>query len=160
MVIKEWRCKDHGDFEGSHPICPGMGCRSQSVERVFLTPPGFKSDALKRHEAGIKQLAQDYGQSDFRSARSGETSKARSVGDRLLWGDEGAKAIGMSSFGDITARTSQPFTVQRPDGRSETVPHGMQQAARDVGITALPVPKAAGGLTVHKSEQQMRNNVA
>src|SRR5260221_11932751 len=108
-VIKEFECKKHGHFESSHPICPNFGCRSADVQRVFLTPVGLKSDFVHRHEQGIKKLAESYGQSDFRSARAGEASKKRAVGQELLWGSDVKKNLGMD-MAELTAAPSTPFT--------------------------------------------------
>jgi hypothetical protein len=40
MVLKEWRCETHGDFEDSLPLCPR--CK-RIAKRVFLTPPNIGS---------------------------------------------------------------------------------------------------------------------
>lgn len=157
MVIKEWRCKKHGDFESSHPICPAMGCRSQEVERVFLTAPSVKSEFVTRHEQGVKKLAAAYGQTDFRTARAGESSKKHDLGQRLLWGNEVQKSLGMD-MNALTARTAQPFTVERKDGGRETVPHGMRMAA-DLGIQQRVLPPA-GELTVSRHEPKMKKATA
>ncbi len=158
MVIKEWACKKHGNFEGSHPICPALGCRSQEVERVFLTAPGVKSEFTTRHEQGVKKLAAAYGQSDFRTARAGESSKKHDLGQRLLWGNDVQKSLGMD-MNALTARTAQPFTVERKDGKTETVPHGMRLAATELGITQRVLPPA-GELTVSRHEPQMKKKLA
>lgn len=157
-IVKEWKCAKHGTFEGSHPICPALGCRSQKVERVFLTAPGIKSEFHSRHEQGIKKLAAAYGQSDFRSAKAGETSVKSAVGQKLLWGSDVKKELGMD-MGQLTAQASQPFVVQRKDGSSETVPHGMRLAATELGITQRVLPPA-GELTVSRHEPKMKKAVA
>lgn len=152
-VIKEWRCTKHGDFDSSHPICPALGCRSEKVERVFITPVGIKSEFLTRHERGMKNLAKAYGQSDWKTARAGETSIKHPVGQELLWGSDVKKKLGMD-IGQLTAATAQPFVVEHADGRKETVPHGMRQAA-DLGIQNRVVPPA-GELTVSRYEPKMK----
>lgn len=158
MVIKEWKCAKHGTFDGSHPICPALGCRSLKVERVFLTAPGVKSEFNTRHEQGIKKLAASYGQSDFRTARAGESSKKHDLGQKLLWGSDVQKNLGMD-MNALTARTAQPFTVQRKDGATETVPHGMRLAATELGITQRVLPPA-GELTVSRHEPKMKKAMA
>jgi len=157
-VIKEFECKKHGSFESSHPICPALGCRSERVERVFLTPVGLKSDFVTRHEKGIKKLAAAYGQSDFKTARAGEASIKRPVGQELLWGNDVQKTLGMG-MADLTARTAQPFTVTKANGQQETVPHGMRLAATELGLTRRVLPPA-GELTVSRHEQKMKKAVA
>jgi hypothetical protein len=156
-IVKEWKCEKHGVFDSSHPICPSLGCRSQKVERVFITPVGIKSEFLTRHEKGIKKLAEAYGQSDFRTARAGETSIKRPVGQELLWGSDVKKHLGMD-MNQLTAQASQPFVVRRKDGSSETVPHGMRLAATELGITQSVLPPA-GELTVSRHEPNMKKAV-
>ncbi len=157
-IIKEFRCAKHGNFEGSHPICPALGCRSQKVERVFLTAPGIKSEFNSRHEQGIKKLAAAYGQSDFKSAKAGEASVKSAIGQKLLWGSDVKKEMGMD-MAQLTAQAAQPFVVQRQDGSVERVPHGMRLAATELGITQRVLPPA-GELTVSRHEPNMKKAVA
>lgn len=156
-VLKEFRCKKHGNFESSHPICPALGCRSDKVERVFLTPVGIKSEFVSRHESGIKRLAAAYGQSDFKTARAGEASIKHPIGSEILWGDDIRKKMGMD-LGALTAQTARPFVVERQDGSRETVPHGMRLAATELGLTQRVLPPA-GELTVSKYEPKMKRAV-
>ncbi len=158
MVLKEWRCKNHGVFDSSHPICPALGCRSKEVERVFLTPPGIRSEFVKRHENGIQKLAAAYGQTDFKTAKAGDASIKHPVGSELLWGSDVKKHLGMD-MGQLTAQTAQPFTVTKGDGTKETVPHGMRLAATELGITQRVLPPA-GELTVSKHEPKMKRHIA
>lgn len=58
MIIKEFNCKAHGDFESDAPYCP-QGC-STEAERVFLTPPSYLSDKTKSSDGHLKQLAFDF----------------------------------------------------------------------------------------------------
>ncbi len=64
MIIKEYRCKAHGNFESSdeNPVCP-YGC--DVVDRVFMTPPGFRSDATRRMDSNTEMLAKSYGLTDM-----------------------------------------------------------------------------------------------
>lgn len=62
-VIKEWRCMAHGCFDSTEPVCP-KGC--STVERVFLTPPGFTSDRTKHSDATFRQVAADFGMTNMR----------------------------------------------------------------------------------------------
>jgi len=93
-VIHEWECKEHGTFEGSHPICPNWGCKSDKVTKVFLTPRGIMSGTTKATDASVRRTAEQYGQSDFKSAkREGDSSKAGNQGDQVLWGNAGAQFL-------------------------------------------------------------------
>lgn len=157
MVLKEFKCATHGVFESSHPICLSFGCRSQAVERVFMTPPNIGTSFVKRHEAGVRKLADAYGQSNWKTAKAGDQSKVM-AGGKMLWGSDVQKELGMD-MGALTAAAAQPFTVQRKDGTTETVPHGMPMAARELGLTQKVLPPA-GELTVSANEQKMRKAIA
>ena len=70
-VIKEWECAAHGYFDATEGVCP-HGCPEQFVERVFLTPPGIKSQGTTRSDQTLKNLANDYGMTDIRNGANGE----------------------------------------------------------------------------------------
>lgn len=149
-VIKEWRCAAHGDFEGSHPICPALGCMSESVERVFLTAPAQRSgnDATARFDAGIKRTVDGMRLGNLRSARPGETSfagRAQQEGSRgsVLWGSDIQKTLGRS-MAQLAQSAAQPLNGQ-------DVPNsGMRAAATEAGITARRTPVAER--TVHRAD--------
>jgi hypothetical protein len=147
-VIKEWNCLEHGEFVGSHPLCPVLGCESRAVTRVFLTPPNIGSTALKRFDQGIARSADMYRISNFRSAKAGEASyggdKARELGMEVLWGNEVQKKMGRS-FAELTGLAQQPLVVPKRDGSGVLrMDHnnGMRDAATEVGITRRRLPKA------------------
>lgn len=72
-VLHDYECPTHGVFEASAPRkCPFKGCEEQ-IERVFLKPPGFKSDRTKKADSTVNQLAIDYGMTNIKSTREGET---------------------------------------------------------------------------------------
>ena len=150
-VIKEFRCKKHGNFESSHPICPALGCDSSHVERVFLTPVGIKSEFVSRHEKGIKRLATAYGQSDFKTARAGESSIKHPVGQQVLWGNDIQKHLGMD-INALTAAAARPFVVEKPDGSRETVPQGMRLAATDPQAPDAPGSASVMGILSHHAQ--------
>lgn len=85
MVIKEYNCPRHGYFEASHPICHHMGCESEGIERVFLTPTNIKSDKTKFTDNSLNQIAKNYGLSDM-SNRDGKAVKSETA---AIWGKEG-----------------------------------------------------------------------
>lgn len=99
MVIKEFNCPRHGYFEASHPICHHMGCDSEGVERVFLTPPGIKSDRTKFTDNSLNRIAKDYGLTDMNN-RDGQAVKA--LRDNAIWGKEG-----VSNFDGMMQQAAQ-----------------------------------------------------
>jgi hypothetical protein len=141
-ILKEWFCADHGEFECSHPICPTPGCESREVIREIRTAPGFKSDVTKRTDAGLRRTAQMYGQSNFRSAKEGESSKADNRANEMIWGLEaGAKVIGRP----LTAAhvpTTYNFKDESGAPRQWTDRGALINLANEAGLTqrVLPIP--------------------
>ncbi len=63
-VVKEWQCKEGcGYFESPYPVC--VTCGSQQVLRVFLTPPGYKSDKSKFTDRNLRRLSDGAGGMNF-----------------------------------------------------------------------------------------------
>jgi len=50
-ILKDYKCQEHGYFEGYSPTCP-QGC-TDYVLQVFLQAPGFKSDKTKNADAKV-----------------------------------------------------------------------------------------------------------
>ena len=69
-VIKEFKCAKHGDFEGTHPICPHLGCASENVVRDFRTPVGVSQGRYARFDRGLRNTSERMGIGDFRTARA------------------------------------------------------------------------------------------
>jgi len=136
-VIKEWECLEHGYFEASHPICPGTGCDSSMVNRVFLTPPRIRSQFMKEFDAGIRKSADGLNLTDFRSGKQeGDTAHGGNLASGVLWGNDAAKFLG----GDPLTKV-QPFEAKLKDGTVWRDPGGMRQAAAS-GITKSVLPSA------------------
>ena len=143
-VIKEWVCVEHGEFTGSHPICPNFGCTSDHVTQEFRTAPGFRSDYTKRTDAGLRKSAEMYGINNFKSGKAGDTSFAGradpTTGSRLLWGDESKQVLG-HSFAELSSKAQKPLEVPGTSLKL-TENNGMREAAREAGITRRKIPRA------------------
>lgn len=94
LMLNDYSCPRHGVFEGSHPICPAMGCNSEGVSKVFLKAPGIRSDYTRRFDEGMKRNAEVYKQTDWKSAEEGENAKANNRADELLWGERANAMLG------------------------------------------------------------------
>ena len=70
-VLKDYKCEKHGYFESRKPQSPMKGC-DQEVYVVFLQAPGLMSDATKKNDRTIKQLAMDFDMTNVKSTREGE----------------------------------------------------------------------------------------
>lgn len=150
-IIHEWFCAQHGEFEGSHPICPHLGCDSAEVVKEHRTPPKLKSDTTKRTDAGLKRTAEMYGQSNFKSAREGESSKANSRADGMLWGDQAAQFIGKPL---TQAHQEVAYTFKDKEGKAQQWVDrgGMRTVASEVGITQRVLPAAE--VTIHEKDSK------
>jgi len=132
-VLKVYKCEKHGYFESRKPQCPMKGC-DQEVYVVFLQAPGLMSDATKKNDRTIKQLAMDFDMTNVKSTREGEnqagfftrknkTSKAQlekeaklaaerprepRPGDAAIWGGGG----GMDIKSALSGKFNRPVGPQ------------------------------------------------
>jgi len=156
-VMREWVCLLHGEFEGTHPICPASRCNSKAVTQEFRTPVGIRSAYLKRHDAGIRKSADMYQIADFKTAKPGEVSFAGradpTLGQKVLWGNECQKVLG-HNFAELSQVAARPLCVPTKDGRLLTLTrnNGMAEAAESAGVTRRAVPRA-GEITGARAEK-------
>ena len=108
MPLHDWFCADHGDFEGSHPICPAFGCESEDVIKVFRKAPGIISGNTRNTDRTFRSLSDSTGQTNFRTAYPGESAHvdAKPEGIRSLWGADAARQYGGV---DIPRLMTQPI---------------------------------------------------
>lgn len=145
--MKEWVCLEHGEFVGTHGICPGNGCDSAGVTQEFRTPVGIGTAFRKNFDQGMRKSADMYSTSNWKSAQAGDTSFVGradpAVGTQVLWGDESKKVLG-HSFSELTQIAAKPLSIKRRDGSEATLTrnNGMREAATEVGITRRPLPQA------------------
>ena len=151
--MREWSCLEHGEFDGTHPICPSYGCDSEHVNQEFRTPVGIGTDFRKHFDAGMRKSADMYGASDWKSAKAGDTSfEGRAdptIGTKVLWGDESKKVLG-HSFSELTQIAAKPLTGA---GGEVILKHnnGMREAATIAGITRRRLPQAHE-VSAHKGD--------
>lgn len=165
-VIKEFRCALHGDFEGSHPICPHYGCTSDDVQRVFLTPPAISKGKYSRFEAGLRDTANRMNIRDWRSAhREGDVSfrgrQAEAMNDAdalkqgqpvMLWGQKHIQeTMGVSMAAQMQAAAAPlRLETKTPNDPYLRVNNGMRATANTTKVFNNATPPAE--LTIHKSE--------
>jgi hypothetical protein len=140
-VIKEWECQRHGCFESTHPICPEIGCESEAIKRVFLTPPLVSDGTLKRFNAGIKKSVDMMGLGNLRSARAGEAAYGNS-GNGMLWGDDVKKVLGVD-MAALTQAAAKPMKVTYRDGHEETLNKSVMRELGAEGMTKRVLPRPA-----------------
>lgn len=109
-ILKDFKCVEHGYFEGYYPQCP-QGC-VDDIMRVYLKAPAFKSDRTKRTDKTVQNLATDFKMTDIKSTREGESqqgyftrnnpkappavAQSGRPGDAAIWGG-GFKGLNMQS---------------------------------------------------------------
>lgn len=142
-VLHDYQCKKHGIFEGSHPICPHMGCESEDVKMVFLKAPGTLSAKTKNFDRQTRDTVNSYQLDYLKSAqREGDTSYGGHSAGQVLWGDEGAKHF--NGVDGLLAASAQGVAESRAFAKSHGVPDvssGMRMAATAVGLTEQVMPK-------------------
>jgi hypothetical protein len=155
-IMREWLCLEHGEFDGTHPICPGNGCDSAHVSQEFRTPVGIGRNSTKQFDQGLRRTAETYRIDNFKSAKAGETSfagRAEPGSPQVLWGDDSRKVLG-KSFAELSQVAAKPFEMTTRAGKHVKLEHnnGMRDAATNVGITRRRIPTAE--FSAHKSEQK------
>ncbi|MBV8648472.1 hypothetical protein [Paludibacterium sp.] len=153
MVIKEWECAKHGTFESTHPICPCLGCASENVKRVFLTPPSIRHEATTYTDNSFNDLARAYKLSDINNQ---DGQAAKSAADDCKWGMDAVGGVDM--FKQATANGAGYETFQTESGKTVQVDNmGMRLAARTSGIDKRVVP--AADVKILASDKQDRQKV-
>lgn len=70
-VLHDYKCNKHGYFESMEAKCPMKDC-SEEVFIVFLQAPGLMSDATKKNDKTVNQLAMDFDMTNIKSTKEGE----------------------------------------------------------------------------------------
>lgn len=128
MIIKEWKCDEHGYFESDRPECPD-GCL-KGISQVFLTPVKYKSNRTKNIDKTTSQLALDYKMSDIKTVREGEAQPPRLANkeptpqsDRptgVMWGNP--KSISNYNLKSVNGETINGLAAVKEGGVALTKP--------------------------------------
>jgi len=110
-VKRDYKCDQHGFFEAWEPVCPN-GCE-HGINVVFLRAPSYMSARTKTADRSLKGMAQEFGMSNIKSTREGESQQGYFTrnnapvskqeqemrearpGDNAIWG--GGGGISMSN---------------------------------------------------------------
>lgn len=137
MVIKEWKCDEHGFFEATEAMCP-HGC-VKGINQVFLTPVAYKTSKTKNIDKTTQQLAMDFNMSDIKSVREGERQPPRlqPTQDKnapprptgVMWGNPtsigqyGLRPVAGESVNGLAALRDQGAQLTRPKAASYIADH-------------------------------------
>lgn len=154
-VLHDFECKKHGVFEGTHPICPALGCASTDVKMVFLKAPGIMSHGTKQFDRGIKQTATQMNLPNFRSTKGEEPAYGGDLAKKMLWGKEAVQAFngagsgneGIANAAFAADQSTRQWVAEQnshrlPSQKLKPVADGMRIAATETGITQRPLPPA------------------
>jgi hypothetical protein len=145
VIIKEYLCLAHGDFEAGEPKCP-CGCEGDMmVQRVFRTAPSIQTQGYRNTNATFESLAREHGLSDMDNSDGGGMRLADAATRHRL-----AKATEMVApsgrdvneyFADVRTR-NQVSSTARPVGEvtrqsADTTAHGGAIIKNEAGGISL-----------------------
>lgn len=128
-ILKDFKCQEHGYFEGYYPVCPVGQC-VDNIFRVYLKAPAFKSDRTKNTDKTLTKLASDFKMTDIKSTREGDsqagyytrnnqpTPQEPRPGDNAIWGG-GMKGLTMNSI--ISGQAVRPVRDEQVGVRPSDV---------------------------------------
>jgi hypothetical protein len=118
-VLKTYECKKHGEFEAwseEKVRCPAYGCRCKPKE--MPCGPSLLSWQTKNADSTLKGLAKDFGMTNIKSTREGESQSGYLTrnnktpaspppqvreprpGDAAIWGNKGGFDMGSIMSGN------------------------------------------------------------
>ena len=125
-ILKEYRCKAHGEFEAYAPECP-YGCSARFVEREFRTAPAYHDGKTARTDRNLRGLAEQAGLTDMRNdPKSGESVMAATKRGNFKpqWGAVPEGKVGAADFG------VQPDNALTPGMFSKKIPTAIRHDPR------------------------------
>lgn len=152
MILKEWKCPLHGTFESSDPICPSMGCESEGIERVFLTPPKIRHSSTTFTDQSFKDLATAYKLPDINNK---DGQPAKNAADDCKWGMD---AIGgVDNWKAATANGNQIEQFQTASGKMVAVDNmGMRVACQQSKLDQKVLPAAKTTITATDAKDRQK----
>lgn len=73
MVVKEWKCEAHGEFDGPEKHCVDCG-HGDFVVQEIRTAPAFRRKNMKVIDETFRMIADDHGLTDLKNdVKSGES---------------------------------------------------------------------------------------
>lgn len=133
MALHDWQCPVHGDFEGSHPICPALGCLSEDVIKVYRKAPSIGTARTRRVDRTLRGLAEAHGLSDM-SNRDGQSVAGSS--DRMLWGSQADTLLPVALRGQNLFAAAKTPTIMGEDTNGIRTTHGQTGALMNLSQRA------------------------
>jgi hypothetical protein len=135
MVIREFVCMAHGDFEAEAPVCP-RGCAGEGmVQRAFRTPVSIGGGHSRGINSTLETLASEHGLSDMNN-RSGDgmrradwqTHRRLTQATEMILGQGDRAGQDMSQYfkplGSFNG--ALPQNIMKGDGGKTVLPGGIE----------------------------------
>lgn len=125
-ILKEYRCKAHGEFEAYSPKCP-YGCSDRFVSQEIRTAPAYHNGRTAATDRNLRGLAEQAGLTDMRNdPKSGESvmDGVRRGNYKSQWGKVPEGKVGADSFG------VQPDSQIKPGMFGKTLPTAIRRDPR------------------------------
>ena len=145
MILKEYLCAAHGDFDAGEAQCP-HGCSGNMVARVFRTPPTIQSRGYRKMNATFETLASENGMKNMRNSNGQGMRKADyATHDRLNRATQMIVGAGKSIQGQDAGQYFKPLgamagTNTGPGGALQRV-NGRMTVGSDVSAIPLRTPQ-------------------
>lgn len=127
-ILKEFRCKAHGEFESYSPKCP-YGCSDRFVEREIRSVPAYHNGRTANTDRNLRGLAEQAGLTDMRNdPKSGESvmAGARRGDYSAQWSKVPEGKVSAADFG------VQGDSQIKPGMFGKTLPTAMRRDPRGV----------------------------
>ena len=149
-ILKDFKCMQHGFFEGYYPQCP-QGC-VDDIMRVYLKAPAFKSDRTKRADRALTNLASDFKMTDIKSTREGEAQDGYYTRNNAKRPKEDTAALLQQRPGDaaIWGNGFQNLNMQ------SIMKGNMFKPVKDEAVSV--VPQSVGNLTGPKVASYLKDH--
>ena len=145
MIIREFLCAAHGDFDAGEPNCP-HGCSGNMVQRVHRTAPSIQSAGYRKMNSTFDTLAREQGVTNMRNAPGESMRRAdHATHQRLQQRTEMIVGAGKAIQGQDASQYFRPLgamagTNTGPGGALQRV-NGRMTVGNDVSAIPLRTPQ-------------------
>ena len=112
-ILRSYKCPRHGFFEAWEPLCE-HGCEDVAV--VFLRAPSMrdsvKSGRTKRNDNNLKQLAADFGMTDIKSVKEGESQQGYLTRNNAKVGEQEAEMARQAKLNGVMWGDAGKYSMQ------------------------------------------------
>ena len=115
-ILREYRCKAHGEFEAYAPECP-YGCSARFVTVEIRTAPAYHNGRTANTDRNLRGLAEQAGLTDMKNdPKSGESvmDGVRRGNFAAQWGKTPEGKVSAADFGVQADSQIKPGMFHQP----------------------------------------------